>query len=111
MTSPDRTDDGWSIGVEVVELERIPSSNDLLAIPPAPGPHDRLAGFLSLVVWILLDAALLRGAAGSGPRQPTGRIGDQIGRLPPDVFEAAEAGRAVGLEIGLFQKFRKLSLG
>ena len=32
VTSLDRTDDGWSIGVEVVELERIPSSNDLLAI-------------------------------------------------------------------------------
>jgi hypothetical protein len=32
VTSLEPTDHGWTIGVEVVELERVPNSTDLLAI-------------------------------------------------------------------------------
>jgi len=31
VTEVSRTDDGWTVGVEVVEVERIPSSTDILA--------------------------------------------------------------------------------
>jgi hypothetical protein len=32
VTSLERTDDGWRIGVEVVEARRIPDSTDILAV-------------------------------------------------------------------------------
>lgn len=32
VTSVEPTDDGWQVGVEVVEESRVPSSSDLLAI-------------------------------------------------------------------------------
>jgi hypothetical protein len=32
VTEVERTDDGWTVGVELVEDQRIPSSSDILAI-------------------------------------------------------------------------------
>jgi hypothetical protein len=32
LTSLERTDDGWQIGIEVVESRRIPDSTDILAV-------------------------------------------------------------------------------
>lgn len=31
MTGLDRTDDGWLVGIDVLELERIPETTDVLA--------------------------------------------------------------------------------
>jgi hypothetical protein len=39
VTSLERTDDGWLVGVEVVESRRVPDSTDLLAVYEAAVDH------------------------------------------------------------------------
>ncbi|MEU5388507.1 gas vesicle protein, partial [Kitasatospora cineracea] len=40
VTSVERTEDGWRIGVEVVESHRIPDSTDILAVYRVDLDHD-----------------------------------------------------------------------
>jgi hypothetical protein len=46
VTGVERIDDGWLVGVEVVEIERIPSTSDLMAIYEAElDPNGELVSY------------------------------------------------------------------